>query len=443
MSTSSHRENFYLDQAQKVFSQEFPGLSLREKQKEILGHLVSRKHVFGSLPTGYGKSACFWLPAKAWGWRVLVVSPLISLMEDQEISLRRLGIDPLVLHSNLSPGKRSSRECRLRFGSWSICIVSPEFFSHEWETGAYRSIGFDLLVIDEMHCLEEWKNFRMSYTELFSPVRRAVARGASVLGLSASMPRMQSDIWMQEFVSHHQYVNGGLGRENLSLFVLPLEEANLRYILLLELLKNSGKEDTTLVYCHTREDADALAMWLHSVGIAPVAAYHAGMPAYIRRDRSRAFREGIFRVICATSAFGMGVDYAKVRRVVHFSMPYSLESYWQEVGRAGRDGESAIAVAFWKRSDIAIANTMSIEAKEKFFDLWKLWGAGVCRKGAVALQLGWKVQPCGRCDRCLHDRKEGWVGGMHTWSDLWKKNIWWLQDKIVLEQWAKKKIFLS
>lgn len=433
--------NDFLEAAkQELLSRNFSPLRLL--QREVLEKLAAGSHVFANLPTGYGKSLCYWLPGAAWGWRVWVVCPLLSLIEDQALSLEALGIEAASWGAD--PARFPKMHAKLEEGRAQILLLSPERLLHWESTGYFETInqlgfGPDLLALDEMHCMEDWRSFRSSYSHLFALLRKQEHRGVKILGLSASMSRIESDAWMREFCDSHEHVGSSLGRENLELFVLPIEKEEERWWHLLSYLQDLNAPEAAIVYCSTKTECDEVALWLRSAGV-PAVAYHAGLPREERVARSKGFRSGLLRVVCATSAFGMGIDYPFVRRVLHFSMPYDVESYWQEVGRAGRDGAPSTALALWRRSDVLRGRRLNEEQKEKFFRLWKTWVSKECRKQSIARVLGVSASKCGKCDQC-------WSGeeSVHSWMRSWQlqneRTAWWSKNSARLERWAEEKIF--
>lgn len=431
------------------------GSQLRPQQKEVLLALAAKQNVFAALPTGYGKSLCYWAPVAAWGWTVWVVSPLISLIQDQALAAKELGLDVISWHGGLNAQAKDLLISQMEEGGAKLVFVSPERLVQWWDSGFLESLerlglGPDLLALDEMHCFEEWRHFREGYQNVFSPIGRLEMRGVPILGLSASFSRKEADSWMGEFCAGYTFIGTSLGRENLRLNVCALESECERWLGLVACLRGLQAPETALVYCATRNEADEVARWLSSAGI-DACAYHAGLPASLRSARTDAFRKGFLRVVCATSAFGMGVDYPRVGRVIHFSLPYSLESYWQEVGRGGRDGGPAVGVAFWLRSEIARARLMIEPAKKKYFELWEAWAKGECRKQSVARCLGQEEQPCGVCDRCrangaFNSQKENiYQDGCPGWWPADSKDMaqdpWWIQPEAQLSAWAQEKIF--
>jgi ATP-dependent DNA helicase RecQ len=317
-------------------------------------------------------------------------------------------------------------------GEARIAFLSPERLLLWQQSGFFdelvsRGRDADLYVLDEMHCLDEWRSFRIGYKNLAESLRRELLRGSVLLGLSASLALKEAETWMGELVGEEFFsiVNAGLGRENLNLCVLPLETEKERWLHLLSALRSLRSPETALVYCQSRNEADETARWLRSAGLEAIA-YHAGLPAAERAERSRSFRAGRLRVVCATSAFGMGVDYPHVSRVIHFSMPRDLSSYWQEVGRAGRNGKNATAIAFWRRSEIVRARQMPLLEREAFFALWTAWAEGGCRKLAVAKHLGLEEKACGECDRCRDSGSWLYDPG----------SAWWTEKSANLKHWV-------
>lgn len=429
-----------LSQAEQKFHEIFPASRLKPQQSEVIHALAQGKNVFASLPTGYGKSLCYWLPAAAWAWRVWVVCPLISLMEDQVAACERAGVKALALHA----GSPASDRARLRAGDWQVLLISPERLA-AWAAGGMISelelsgLRPHLIALDEMHCFEDWRKFRTGYSSAFAPLRNWVDSGSLLLGLSASFSRAESEAWMREFCESHQRIEAPLTRNNLSLCVLPLEEDHWRWLFLTAFLRDLHAPESALVYCSSRQEADEVGQWLCSAGYDAVS-YHAGIPAVVRRERSRAFRAGRTRIVCATSAFGMGIDYPHVGRVLHFSLPYDLESYWQEVGRAGRSGAEAAALALWKKSDIQRLRGMEAEAKEKFGLLWNAWLGGSCRMRAVAQRLGMDEPECGKCDRCREKLGIRFTGPLDGLEAFLRELPWWVQPEAEPRAWLERKL---
>jgi ATP-dependent DNA helicase RecQ len=417
-----------------------PGAELRDRQRQVLQGLAKGENIFASLPTGYGKSLCYWLPAAAWSWRVWVISPLISLMEDQVAACEAMGIKALAIHS----GNIESSLTDLRAGKWQVLFLSPERLAIWGERGELtmleeNNLSPELLVLDEMHCFEEWRRFREGYQAVFDPIRKMIAGGSQLLGLSASFSIAQSDLWMREFCDCYSRVESSLARDNLSLLLVPIEEEYWRWLLLTAFLRDLISPESALIYCSSQKECDYLSSWLVSAGF-PAVAYHAGLPKEIRRERSKAFRVGLLRIVCATSAFGMGIDYPHVGRVLHFSLPYDLSAYWQEVGRAGRNGAEAFGIVFWRRSEISRLRRLDEEQAGRYSAMWRAWIEGGCRKVAVAKWLGATEDCCGKCDRCRSGNNYFFPSWLESWPQLLSKKPWWLDHAAQPEAWLSKKI---
>ncbi len=419
-----------------------PG-GLRPLQKVVLEGLAREENIFANLPTGYGKSLCYCLPALAWKWRVWVVSPLLSLIEDQALACAAMGLRVVAWSHLASAAERSALEEKMAAGEWQVVFLSPERLLLWWRSGYFAALEAlgqapDLLALDEFHCLEDWRHFRTGYADLPLVVGRLVERGVPLLALSASLAQNEAQAWMRELCGDFRMVSSALGRENLHCYVLPLEEEKMRWLLLISFLRGLDAGESALVYCASRRETDEVSGWLRSAGFA-ASAYHAGLPSALRRARSQAFRQGSLRIVCATSAFGMGIDYPKVRRVIHFSMPYDLESYWQEVGRAGRDGRESFAIAFWRKSELDRAWRMDTQARARFFTLWRAWIRGGCRKGAVAEQMGLLQEPCGKCDRCQPVAQLSTPFWLCEWKEWCARERWWLHKAAQPMEWLEKK----
>lgn len=432
-----------LAQAEKGFHARFSG-GLKPKQREVLAAVAAGKHVCASLPTGYGKSLCFAVPAAVWGWRVWVVSPLVALMEDQAASLRKWGISVLAVHSALSVEEARVRERAFLRGEARVVLFSPERLL-DWEKcGLLRQLAAigelpQLVALDEFHCFEEWRVFRPDFAEAVAVLRRLASDGLRILALSATVAKRDAEAWMAEICESHDYVESSLLRPEVRSLVVPLSEEPMRWVLLLAALRGLRAPAAALVYCATREECERVAQWLRGAGW-PACAFHAGLPSSLRRERVGAFRAGHLRVVCATTAFGMGIDYPHVSRVVHFSLPSGLEGYWQEAGRAGRGGQEALAIAFWRRSEAVRAVRMKKEERARYGALWDAWAQGGCRQLAVAKHLQiFAERECGACDQCMQKNKN-WPEELAEWKEVCEKLPWWLHEYARPRDWIRDKI---
>src|SRR5580658_8506555 len=312
--------------------------SFRPQQEEIIQSVLAGKDVLALLPTGGGKSLCFQLPALARPGLCLVVSPLIALMKDQVDSLRRKNITAFFLHTGMN---RRELAATLQTAAGSNCkflYVSPERLETELFSEWLPSLNVRLIAVDEAHCISQWGyDFRPSYLRIAA--LRTALPGVPFLALTASAtPGVMTDIADRLELKEPVVFRQSFTRPNLS-YSLFREAGKIQKIIqILEKVPGSG-----IVYCKTRRATREISEWLTRQGI-PAAEYHAGLSRVERDERQDGWLKDRIRVIVSTNAFGMGIDKPAVRTVIHADVPESIESYYQESGRAGRDGERAYAV---------------------------------------------------------------------------------------------------
>jgi RecQ family ATP-dependent DNA helicase len=310
------------------------------------------------MPTGGGKSLCYQLPALADRGLVLVVSPLIALMSDQWRRLEDAGVRASMLASGMEEGHNAQALREIEAGSTQLVLAAPERFA----SGAFReALGrrrVALFVVDEAHCVAEWgHDFRPDYLRLQDAVaslnQDGAARPAVMAATATATPRVAQEIAARLGLRDPVSIRSGFDRPNLTFDVVPLagKGAVARKQAVLSHVLRDAEARPAIVYCGTRKDTDLLAGRLSEEGI-PTVAYHAGMSPDARRQSQAAFMEGRAEVVVATNAFGMGVDKADVRTVAHWALPTSLEAYYQEAGRGGRDGLPARALLLAARMDL-------------------------------------------------------------------------------------------
>jgi len=314
--------------------------SFREGQEALISAVVSGRDVLAVMPTGSGKSLAYQLPAVTLPGTTLVVSPLIALMKDQVDELNRRGIASAALHSMLSDERRRQTLSHARSGRLRLLYVAPERFASASFMALLAELRIARFVIDEAHCISEWgHDFRPDYRRLRAAAeacRRsddAPGRPPMAAFTATATPEVRDDIVKLLGLRSPHALVAGFDRPNIYLSVHPVLGAWEKDRLLPGLV--GGRR--ALVYASTRRTAEGAAAALNAVGIH-ASAYHAGLPDRERTLVQDAFAQGFVRVVCATNAFGMGIDRPDVEAVVHFAIPGSVEAYYQEIGRAGRDG---------------------------------------------------------------------------------------------------------
>lgn len=400
------QENLQACDAVQVLRNVFGYKEFRPPQKEVIDLLLQGKDAFVLMPTGGGKSLCYQIPALLRRGTGIVISPLISLMKDQVDSLRACGIKAAYLNSSLSAGQANEITNALLRGELDLLYVAPERLLGEKFLACLDRIEIALFAIDEAHCVSHWgHDFRPEYERL--GLLRQRYPQVPILALTATADHLtRKDILKS------------LGLEGAKTFVSSFDRPNIRYLVLekrkpmqqlLHFLEER-KEEAGIVYCMSRRRVEDVAVALQRHGFL-ADAYHAGLPSSRREKVQDDFLRDRLRIIVATIAFGMGVDKPNIRYVVHYDLPKSIESYYQETGRAGRDGLDADALLLYGPSDVARVRLMIENVKhpeQKNVELHKLdqmvaFAEGLsCRRQALLAYFGESLQePCGNCDICL------------------------------------------
>jgi len=322
----------------------------REGQEEIVRAVVDGEDALVIMPTGGGKSLCYQLPALILPGITLVVSPLIALMKDQVDALRQRGIPAAFLNSSLSLSEQREVLRKMREGRLKLVYIAPERFRSESFLNTLCSISISLFAIDEAHCISQWgHDFRPDYYRL-GQVLDSLGR-PKVLALTATAsPSVRTDILRCLKIPHARVFVAGFARPNLSLRVRHVQSDREKYDRLRELVFSLR---TGIIYCATRKKVEAVANELKHWEI-PFVAYHAGMEDGQRTKAQERFINGEANVAVATNAFGMGIDRADLRFIAHFEIPGSIEAYYQEVGRAGRDGQPSVCELLFCYPDVRV-----------------------------------------------------------------------------------------
>jgi ATP-dependent DNA helicase RecQ len=322
----------------RTLRRKFGFRSLREGQEEVIRSVLEGKDTLAIMPTGAGKSLCYQLPGAQLPGTTVIVSPLISLMKDQVDKLQEKGIEATQVNSTLSAGEEREVLEGIQEEQHEFIFVTPERVTQPEFLDTLRSNAIDVFVIDEAHCISQWgHDFRPSYLHL----REAIAElgNPPVLALTATAtPEVVDDIRRQLGREDMEVIDTGIYRENLRLEVIPAKSEEAKRDTLARLLGTLA--GSGIIYVSTIKDCEEVTERLEALG-ASVARYHGRLGARERKKNQDRFMAGEIQVIVATNAFGMGIDKADLRFVIHYNLPGSLESYYQEAGRAGRDGEPA------------------------------------------------------------------------------------------------------
>ena len=344
-----------LADARAVLQRYFSYDDFRAAQLPAIESVLSGRDSVIVLPTGGGKSICFQVPALCLKRLTVVVSPLISLMADQVQALERRGIGATFLNSTLLPDETSARVERIRRGEVRLLYVAPERLAVGSTSRLLAEVGVDLLAIDEAHCVSEWgQDFRPSYLKL-PELRRTIGDPQTVALTATATPAVRRDIARLLELRTPDEIVGGFDRPNLTFRVQVIESDAERNTAMVGHLRKAT--DPCVVYAATRRQVEQVARILSS-GRVNAVPYHAGLPPERRARAQDAFMQGTAQVIVATNAFGMGIDKPNVRLVLHYIHSGSLEDYYQEAGRAGRDGDHSNCLLLFSAKDRAVHDRM-------------------------------------------------------------------------------------
>lgn len=384
--------------------------AFRPLQGEIVEHVVGGGDAFVLMPTGGGKSVCYQVPALARDGMAVVVSPLVALMKDQVDALVRHGVNAAAYNATLDGDEARRVLARMHAGELDLLYVAPERLVTESFVSRLDEVPLSLIAIDEAHCVSQWgHDFRPEYGRLGELAQRFP--GVPRIALTATAdPHTRADILTQLDMEQAEVFVGGFDRPNITYRV---EEKRRPGDQLLEFLRGRESE-SGIVYCLSRKRTESVAELLIDAGIA-ADAYHAGLPADQRRQVQEDFLSGEVRIVCATVAFGMGIDKPDVRFVVHHDLPKSVEAYYQETGRAGRDGLPAEALLLYGNQDVALVHRLiedgddadQIRLEQQKLRLMSAYANGAtCRHQTLVSYFG-EQHPgdCGHCDVCLDPRE--------------------------------------
>jgi ATP-dependent DNA helicase RecQ len=398
----------------EVLKEVFGFDSFKGNQEAIIKHLLSKKDTFVIMPTGGGKSLCYQLPALMCEGTAIIVSPLIALMKNQVDNLRNYGTEHNLAHfMNSSLSKAEMKEVRqdLVDGNTKLLYVAPESLTKDENVEFLRNIDISFYAIDEAHCISEWgHDFRPEYRRI-RPIIETIGQDVPLIALTATAtPKVQQDIIKNLEIPQATLFKSSFDRPNLYYEVRPKTETVVKDVI--KYIKaNSGKSG--IVYCMSRKKVEEMAESLVVNGIKALP-YHAGLESNTRKNNQDRFLMEDVDVIVATIAFGMGIDKPDIRYVIHYDMPKSLESYYQETGRVGRDDGEGNCIAFYSYDDILKLEKFMKDkpvaeqeiAKELLQETVAYAESAVCRHKLLLHYFGeeFHKENCGSCDNCLHPK---------------------------------------
>ena len=378
--------------------------TFRQNQQEIIEHAMQGKDALVLMPTGGGKSICYQIPALTMSGTAIVISPLISLMKDQVETLRANGIEAEALNSGNDPAVDTVIRRKCISGSMKLLYISPEKLMSEIDY-LLSHIQISLFAIDEAHCISQWgHDFRPEYTQL--GILREKFPHVPIMALTATADKItRGDILKQLNITGAQEFISSFDRPNLSLSVKRGYKAAEKMHFILNFIKARPME-AGIIYCLSRKNTEKVASDLQKKGIN-AAPYHAGMSTFERNQTQERFKNDQLSVVCATIAFGMGIDKSNVRWVIHYNMPKSIESFYQEIGRAGRDGAPADTVLFYSLADIVQLTEFARQSGQQDVNMDKLRRmqeyaeSSVCRRRILLNYFSEQTDhDCGNCDVC-------------------------------------------
>ena len=396
-----------MSEIHKILSDIWGYNSFRAGQEEIINHLLNKKSVLAIMPTGGGKSLCFQIPALLFENQTIIVSPLVSLMDDQVNTLKDLNVKAERMHSDMSEDVRAHAWEQFKNGEIKILYISPESLMQKSRISELQALKISMFVIDEAHCISKWgASFRKDYEQLkdlktFFPEAiisafTATADEETREDINNKLTNGKGKIFLNKF-----------NRPNLSLAVQEKNNWRSQLIDFLEQRKNQAG----IVYCFSRKDTESCALFLRESGFKALP-YHAGMEKKEKASVQDMFMTEDNLIICATIAFGMGIDKANVRFVAHISLPGSMENFYQEIGRAGRDGlESDTLLMFGLQDlfqrrkhiyDSEASEEWKLKEGQRLESLMAYCDSAICRRQTLLSYFEETCEPCGKCDNCLN-----------------------------------------
>ncbi len=392
---------FRLERAARVLRRRFGYLAFRPGQLRAVRAALAGRSALVVLPTGGGKSLCFQVPALVLEGVTLVVSPLISLMQDQVDAARARGIWAAALTSAMTTVERERVLRDLAGGGLRLLYVAPERLTSMPLLSLLRTRGVGLLAVDEAHCVSEWgHDFRPAYRRL-GLVRQVLARPPTLALTATATPAVREDICAVLRLGGVERIVGSFDRPGLRLAARLVDDGEERRRALVQALK--PWRGAAIVYVPTRAAAERWTRFLCHAGVS-AAPYHAGLEHAVRRQVQAEFLADQIGCVVATSAFGMGIDKSAVRTVVHLGLSTSLEAYYQEAGRAGRDGRLSRCLVLWSPDDVRLQRRI-VPEPGRLDPLLRYLQSFGCRRERLLAHFGETMRHCAGCDRCERWRR--------------------------------------
>jgi RecQ family ATP-dependent DNA helicase len=382
--------------------------SLKKEQFNIISNVLDGKDVCAILATGFGKSICYQLPTLITKKCVIVISPLIALMLEQSEEMKKRNIPVCVFNSTTNFRDKENEKINLIKGNYKLIYMTPEYLlnSEDFLTKLAKNDNLAMVCIDEAHAVSTWGlDFRSSYTKL-NVIREWVSEIPILTLTATASTKVKEDILKILNLQNPYEVIGNFDRPNLSIQVFPRQDDIISNI---GMLLNKYKNEYIIIYCKTRDETDNLAETINNYGIK-CQSYHAGINDKVRSEIQQEFIDGKYKCIIATIAFGMGINIPNVRLVIHYNCPKNMESYYQEIGRAGRDGKPSECFLFYSKKDFILnrlfLKTITNDEHRNYQEnqirlIEKYVYATECRRKLLLINFGQQITSCVNCDNCL------------------------------------------